>query len=82
MTRAIQAGDRVRLTARFLRATGQYVSREPFAVWTVLGFVGPWAIVNEPVVDAESQYTRAELDADPTLALRKVNVANLERVRT
>lgn len=78
--RAIEVGSRVRLTARFLRATGQYVGDGPHRVWTVLAFSGPWAVVNQET--DTSRYTSAELDADPTLALRRIAVGNLERVKT
>lgn len=73
-------GDKVRLTAKFLRNTGQYTGREPFSVWTVTGFSGPWIVTDERRPD-DGMFSEAELAEDPTLAFRRVATANLEKVR-
>ena len=77
----IQVGDTVRLTAAFLRATGQYTGPEPFARWRVLQVNGSMVTTNEPRPD-DGMFTPEELAADPMLQYRHVNVANLERCRS
>ena len=73
-------GDKVRLTAKYLRSTGQYTGREPR--WTITGFSGGWAIVDEPLCAAALEmFTAAELAEDPTLRFRRVATGNLEHVR-
>lgn len=82
-TKSFAIGDRVRLTSKFLRNTGQYVGREPASVWTVTGFSGPWLIVDEPL-DAETiarLWSEQELIEDPTLRYRRIAPANLQHVR-
>jgi hypothetical protein len=74
-------GDRVRLTAKFLRNTGQYTGREPFMVWTITGFSNGdrWAITDEPT--DTSIYTPEELRDDSTLAYRRIAVGNLQVIK-
>lgn len=75
----LSVGDRVQLTGKFLRNTGQYTGREPASVWTITGFSNGdrWAIVDEPT--DTSIYTADELASDPTLAFRRIAVGNLQR---
>ncbi len=73
--RAFEVGSRVKLTGKFLRSTGQGRSSEARSVWTVTGFSGPWAITNEPT--DTRWFTPEELAADPTLAFRRIALANL-----
>lgn len=76
--RKFQVGTKVRLTAKFLRSTGQGRSDEARKVWTIQGFSGPdncWAIIGEP--SNPNLYTEAELAADPSLRFRRVALANL-----
>jgi hypothetical protein len=84
MKQPLKVGDRVRLTAKFLRNTGQYTGREPFNAWTITGFSHDnpdWAVTDEPACDPAGYYSDAELLEDPTLAYRRVNVGNLERIK-
>lgn len=78
-TKTFAIGDRIQLTSKFLRCTGQYTGREPASVWTVTGFSGSWLITDEPT--DTSMYTADELASDPTLAFRRIAPANVQRVR-
>lgn len=75
----LAVGDRVKLTAKFLRSTGQRVGSEGTKVFEVLGFERDWAIVNEPMFDL-SYFTPAELEDDPTLKWRRIGISNLKKV--
>jgi hypothetical protein len=75
-------GDRVQLTSKFLRNTGQYTGREPSSVWTITGFSAEnpnWAVTDEP--GDTSYYTADELAAEPSLAFRRIAVGNLQKAR-
>lgn len=79
----IAVGDRVKLTSKFLRSTGQYTGGEAQSVWTVTGFCNGdrWAITDEPAYSAGAgYYSVEELAADPTLCFRRIAVANLQCV--
>jgi len=79
--RVFVIGDKVRLTRKFLRNTGQHTGKEPFSRWTITGFTdNGWAIVDEPHYDP-SMFSADELAADPTLAFRRIAVGNLELVK-
>lgn len=81
-TKTFAIGDKVRLTAKFLRNTGQYTGSEPFARWTITGFSNGWAIVDEPLCARTLEmFTEQELAEDPTLRFRRVATANLQHVR-
>ena len=75
----LAVGDKVKLTAKFLRSTGQRVGDEGTKVFTVIGFDRDWAIVNESVHDL-SYFTIAELEDDPTLKWRRIGVSHLKKV--
>ncbi len=78
--RAFAIGDRVKLTGKFLRSTGQHSGGEGQSVWTITGFSngGAWAITDEPAYSAAAGYYSAEeLAADPSLRFRRIAVANL-----
>lgn len=76
-----QVGDRVRLTGKFLRSTGQQVGRAGLDVWTVTALQGSFAVTDEPLSAAALMfYSAEELAADPTLKFRRVAVANLQKV--
>ena len=80
MKTTIRPGDRVRMSRKFLRNTGQYAGGDSRSVWEVLSIDGAhgWAVVNE---EADPTYfTAEELSADPALAYRRIALANLERV--
>ena len=79
--RQFAIGDKVRLTAKFLRSTGQYTGREPFNRWTITGFSNGWAVTDEPASNPPGYYSAEELAADPTLAFRRVATGNLELVK-
>lgn len=82
MSSKFSVGDRVQLTSKFLRNTGQYTGGEPSSVWTITGFTNGdrWAIVDEPHYDP-SMFSADELSEDPTLAFRRIAVGNLQRVK-
>lgn len=84
MKQAIQAGDRVKLTGKFLRSTGQYTGREAQSVWTVTDIVngGRWAITDQQLEESyvNSTFSLEELSADPTLCYRRIAVGNLQKV--
>lgn len=73
-------GDRIQLTSKFLRSTGQYTGREPASVWTVTGFSGSFIITDEPRPN-DGMFSDEELAADPTLAFRRIAPGNVQRVR-
>lgn len=79
-SKPIAVGDRVQLTSKFLRNTGQYTGGEAQSVWTVTGFChdGRWAITDE--LQTVSLFTDYELAADPTLKFRRIAVANIKHV--
>lgn len=79
----LKVGDRVQLTGKFLRSTGQYTGREPASVWTITGLTNGdrWAVVDQPAEHPVGYYSDAELLAEPTLAFRRIAVANLQRVK-
>lgn len=81
--KSFSIGDRVQLTGKFLRSTGQYMGREPASVWTITGFSngGAWAITDEPACNPPGYYSDAELAADPSLAFRRIAVGNLQVAR-
>lgn len=65
-----QKGDRVKLTGKFLKNTGQVTGPEGSKTWTVLGFWGEgdrFALVDEPGLDGGQ---------------RSIVVANLYKVGT
>lgn len=79
-TKTFAIGSKVRLTGKFLRNTGQQLGGAGQSVWTVMGFSngGRWVITNQPC--DTSIYTADELASDPTLAFRRIAVANLQLV--
>ncbi len=74
---ALAVGDRVQLTSKFLRSTGQYTGREPASVWTITGLTNGdrWAITDEPASNPPGYYTEQELLAEPSLAFRRIAAA-------
>lgn len=71
-------GDRVKLTSKFLRNTGQHTGPEGQHTWVITGFTneGRWAITDQPAATLD-YYTADELAADPTLRYRRIAVENL-----
>ena len=82
-TTTFAIGDRIQLTGKFLRSTGQYTGREPSSVWTVTGFSGSWLVTDQPLETAyvNSTFTEAELAEDPTLRFRRIAPGNVQKVR-
>lgn len=75
----INVGDTVRMTGKFLRNTGQQVGGEGKKRWTVKDIQGSFAVVDE---DADTSYfTAEEMQKDPSLRWRRINVGNLEPVK-
>lgn len=74
--RDIQVGDTVRFTSKFLRNTGQYTGHDAHGRWKVLEIRGSFAFVNQ--ASDPSYFTPEELQADPMLKWRAINIANLE----
>lgn len=82
-------GTKVRLTSKFLRSTGQYTGRAPQSKWTVRACeckscgTNRFICTDEPHDAAYVAATWApeEVAANPEVAWRHINVANVERVR-
>ncbi len=78
---AFKVGDKIRLTGKFLRSTGQYTGHDAHRTWTVLrveeGKYGSsdFLTVDQPQEDM-SYWTQEEIDADPMLKWRRINAAN------
>ncbi len=77
----INVGDRVKLTGKFLKNTGQLTGGEGLSTWVVTGFSGSWAITNQELSNT-SWFTPDELASDPTLRFRRIAVSNLYKVGT
>lgn len=79
---ALKIGDKVKLTGKFLKSTGQGLGREGQKSWTVVGF---WlnnpemVFVNEPVAMPEMY---ADLPESERPKWRTINAANLFKVGT
>ena len=82
--RTLAVGDRVKLTGKFLKNTGQHTSDEGHRVWQVLGFSmgGRLVVVDQVRDDDDGMFTPEELAADPSLKYRRIAVANLYKVGT
>lgn len=81
--KSFKVGDKVRLTGKFLRSTGQFTGDEARRVWEVLA-VDPgkygspdFITVNQPRADL-SYWTAEELEADPMLKWRRIAAGNLQ----
>ncbi len=78
-----KVGDKVRLTGKFLRSTGQFVGGDSRSRWEVLhvdeGKHGDpdMITVNQPKHDM-SFWTAEEIAANPLLKWRRINAANLQ----
>lgn len=79
----LKPGDRVRLSGKFLRSTGQSVGGEGQRIWTVKGISGGFVVVDEELSSAALKwFTAEELAADPLLRFRHFAPGNLVRVGT
>lgn len=72
-----RVGDKVRMSAAWLRDTGQVKGRAGLDVFTVsaLDNDGRWVVTDQPC--DTSYFSAAELSADPSLAFRRIAAANL-----
>lgn len=79
----LKPGDRVRLSGKFLRSTGQSVGGEGQKIWTVKALSGGFVVVDEELGPYDLKwFTEAELAADPLLRFRHFAPGNLVRVGT
>ena len=76
----IQVGDKVKLTGKFLKNTGQRTGSAGLSTWVVTGIDGRWAITDQE--NTLDMFTPEELAADPTLKFRRIAVSNLYKVGT
>ncbi len=76
-------GDRIQLTGKFLRNTGQYTGRAGSSVWTITGFSGSFIVTDEPLPTelVHSMWTAEELAADPSLAFKRLAPGNVQKAR-
>jgi hypothetical protein len=75
MKHVFKVGDKVKLTAKFLRSTGQYMGGEGSRRWTVKGLSGSFVVTDEEL--SSGYYSSEELAADPTLKYRRIHPNNL-----
>jgi len=77
--REFKAGQRVRLSGKFLACTGQQASREGRKVFTVLAVspVNGWLSVDEEFSGWKTYFTPAELEKDPSLKWRRIAQQNV-----
>jgi len=80
MGMTFKSGDKVQMTGKFLRSTGQYTGKDAHGKWLVVAVQGSMVLVNESAVT--DYYTADEMKADPSLQYRRINASNLERVRS
>ena len=80
---ALQVGDKVRLTGKYLKSTGQQRGGEGQSVWLITALSGPFVVTNERLrpTNVERLWTPAELEADPSLWFRRFHPGNLQKVR-
>lgn len=80
----IKVGDKVKLTGKHLKSTGQQTGSAGFSTWVVTAIEGSFAVTNqESSPELLSQlYTAEELASDPTLKFRRIHVGNLHKVGT
>lgn len=90
-TPIFKPGDKVKLTGKFLRNTGQFAGGEGQSVWTVRGcdcaecaktkrITGMDLVVTDQEkteADLKAYYTAEELEKQPCLRYRRINAANL-----
>lgn len=78
----IKVGDKVALTGKFLKSTGQHKGFEANKEWLVVGFWGEgrFAFVDEPPAFPEMFADLAE--DDPARNYRSIAVGNLYKVGT
>jgi hypothetical protein len=76
----LKIGDRVRLTGKFLKSTGQQTGSAGLDKWTIVGFWsdGRMALVNEPI----DQSGYMDLPPDQRPKWRSIAVGNLQKIGT
>lgn len=75
----IKIGDKVRFTTKYLRSTGQLTGPESLSHWIVTAIERDWVVTNQPT--DTSWYTAEEIVAQPSLAFRRINLGNLEKLQ-
>lgn len=80
----IQVGDKVKLTGKFLKSTGQFKGPAGLSTWVVTAITpNGWAVTNQAVSNATLEsFAADELAADPSLKFRRIALANLYVVGT
>ena len=80
----IKVGDKVKLTGKHLKSTGQQGGSAGLSTWIVTALDGNFAVTNQessPELVAQL-FTVEELASDPTLKFRRIHVGNLYKVGT
>lgn len=75
----IKVGDKVKLTGKFLKSTGQQAGSQGLSTWIVTAIERDWAVTNQELSSLE-MFTAEELAADPSLKFRRIALANLYKV--
>lgn len=79
----IQIGDKVKLTGKHLKSTGQRTGAAGLSTWIVTDIQGSFAVTNQELSPESLQlFTAEELTDDPTLKFRRIHVGNLYKVGT
>ena len=84
--RALNPGDRVRLTGAFLRSTGQQRGREGMSVWTVRAVEGSFIVTDQKhdpryMVMTWPEFAEGSADYE-SLVYRRFHAGNLERAKS
>lgn len=79
--KTIKVGDKVKLTGKFLKSTGQFAGSAGLSTWEVTAIEGSFAVTNQELSsESLNMFSAEELAADPTLKFRRIAVANLYKV--
>lgn len=80
----LQIGDRVKLTGKFLKNTGQRTGSAGLDTWTIVGFWGDgdYAFVSEPHACQSDPTGYEDLAPEDRPKWRSIAVANLYKVGT
>lgn len=82
MTTAFQPGDRVKLTGKFLKSTGQQAGPEGQRVWTVVGNCSSGFVMVDQDTSSDGYFSAEELAAQPDLKWRRFHPGNLFKLGT
>ena len=81
----LKVGDRVKLTGKFLKNTGQRTGSAGLDTWTIVGFWGEndeMALVNEPHLCQSDPTGYEDIPPEERPKWRTINVGNLYKVGT